>query len=311
MANVAFPSRDLTKIKLKDMTHSKLAVLVSVLVLFISSCLDETTVQEESFLEAELLRLDANDISEIQTKTNPAGFIVGGVKAKKGEYPWQVVLIMSNRRGSFSCGGSILNENNILTAAHCAYDDKGKPFTPRQIAVRYKGVKISKMKTKRVEQIKVDMRYNPSRYPHDIAILQLKSPIKLEEGSVESISIPAAGSAELPDGTKLKVSGFGKTSSRGRPVNHLRHVEIEYIEHDRCQIESDYGDIIQDGMLCAGFMEGKKDTCQGDSGGPLVSYEEKLQVGIVSWGWGCGERNRPGVYVDTSKYAGWIEANMK
>ena len=279
--------------------------------LFISSCKDETKIQEESFLEAELLRLDANDISEIQTKTNPAGFIVGGEKAKKGEYPWQVFIIMSNRRGSFSCGGSILDENNILTAAHCAYDDTGRRFTNRQVAVRYKGVKLSKMKSVRVEKINVEERYDPSYYPHDIAVIHLKSSLKLEDGSVEAISIPPVGSPEILDGTKLKVSGFGKTSSRGRPVNHLRHVEIEYIEHERCQIESDYGDIIQDGMLCAGFMEGKKDTCQGDSGGPLVSYEEKLQVGIVSWGWGCGERNRPGVYVDTSKYAGWIEANMK
>ena len=279
--------------------------------LFISSCKAETTVQEESFLEAELLRLDNDDISEVQTKTNPASFIVGGDKAKKGEYPWQVVIVMSNRRGSFSCGGSILDENNILTAAHCAYDDTGRAFTHRQMAVRYKGVKLSKMKSKRVEQIKVEERYHPSRYPHDIAILHLKSPIKLEDGSVESISIPTTGSTEIPEGTKLKVSGFGKTSSRGRPVNRLRHVEIEYIEQERCRSESDYGEIIQDGMLCAGFMEGKKDTCQGDSGGPLVKYEEKHQVGVVSWGWGCGEKNRPGVYVDTSKYATWIEANSK
>ena len=294
------------------MTISKLVIFVPFLaLLFITSCKDGTTVKEESFLDAELLRLDNDNISGIQTKTNPAGFIVGGIKANKGEYPWQVVIVMSNRRGSFSCGGSILDENNILTAAHCAYDDTGKPFTSRQMAVRYEGVKLSKMKSSRVEKIHVEERYHPSRYPHDIAILHLKSPLKLEDGSVESITIPQAGAAEISDGTKLKVSGFGKTSSRGRPVNRLRHVEIEYIEHERCRNNSDYGEIIQDGMICAGYMEGKKDTCQGDSGGPLVRYEEKLQVGVVSWGWGCGEKNRPGVYVDTSKYAAWIEANMK
>ncbi|XP_075712595.1 coagulation factor XII isoform X2 [Rhinoderma darwinii] len=92
----------------------------------------------------------------------------------------------------------------------------------------------------------------------------------------------------------------------------LQEAHVPIIPNSECQSRSVLGNKILPGMMCAGFIEGGVDACQGDSGGPLVcEVDDRVNVfGIVSWGSGCAEENKPGVYTDVSKYINWIMANI-
>uniref|UniRef100_A0A8C8T6L2 Coagulation factor XII (Hageman factor) n=1 Tax=Peromyscus maniculatus bairdii TaxID=230844 RepID=A0A8C8T6L2_PERMB len=94
-------------------------------------------------------------------------------------------------------------------------------------------------------------------------------------------------------------------------ANFLQEARVPFISQERCSSSDMHGDAILPGMLCAGFMEGGTDACQGDSGGPLVCEEgdgeHQLTLrGVISWGSGCGDRNKPGVYTDVANYLAWI-----
>jgi len=275
---------------------------------------DETIEQEMNWKAVENAILDNDEPPRAIGRRNQAAFIVGGEEASIGDFPWQVYVSMSNRRGSWICGGIILDENNIVTAAHCGYDDIGTAFKPTQVFIRYGGVKLSRMKRMDVEAIIIESRYipnRPDRLEHDIAILQLEKPMRLTPGKAEAVTLPLQNAEELVDKTELIVSGFGTTSDGGNATNHLRYVQVDYITKQRCLAESDYGSRLKPDMICAGFMSGGKDSCSGDSGGPLVDYDQRKLIGIVSWGWGCAAQNRPGVYTDVTQYVDWINRNKK
>ncbi|CAH6797838.1 F12 [Phodopus roborovskii] len=95
----------------------------------------------------------------------------------------------------------------------------------------------------------------------------------------------------------------------------LQEAQVPFISQERCSDADVHGDAILPGMLCAGFLEGGTDACQGDSGGPLVceegTEEHRLTLrGVISWGSGCGDRNKPGVYTDVASYLAWIQEHI-
>ncbi|ROT77357.1 putative trypsin-1-like [Penaeus vannamei] len=110
-------------------------------------------------------------------------------------------------------------------------------------------------------------------------------------------------------GKTATATGWGTTSSGGSSSDTLREVDVTVLSNTACQSGS-YGSAIKDTMLCAGSTG--KDSCQGDSGGPLVfkdgggNYD---QIGVVSWGYGCGARGYPGVYTRVNSYLDWIRTN--
>lgn len=178
---------------------------------------DENIAQD--FAAIENKRIDNGDLSQLQVRTNPSILIVGGERAEKGQFPWQIHLTMSNRRGSWSCGGVIIDDSNILTAAHCGFDSAGDPFKARQLTVRYDGIKPRRMKKAKVEKIIIEPDYNVNRTGYDIAILNLKKPIPLSAGRVEAVSLPLQNAAELSEGESLQVSGFGANYVGGLPLS--------------------------------------------------------------------------------------------
>uniref|UniRef100_A0A8C5K265 Coagulation factor XII n=1 Tax=Jaculus jaculus TaxID=51337 RepID=A0A8C5K265_JACJA len=91
----------------------------------------------------------------------------------------------------------------------------------------------------------------------------------------------------------------------------LQEAQVPFISLEQCSTSEVHGDAILPGMLCAGFLEGGTDACQGDSGGPLVCEKEPghglTLRGIISWGSGCDDLNKPGVYKDMANYLPWIQ----
>ncbi|KAJ8005256.1 hypothetical protein DPEC_G00144750 [Dallia pectoralis] len=137
--------------------------------------------------------------------------------------------------------------------------------------------------------------------------------IKANEGSEQFISSsnvirPSRCSAQqlCPDGTMCTVSGWGNTMSSTANRDRLQCLNIPILSFKDC--DNSYPGMITDSMFCAGYLEGGKDSCQGDSGGPVVCNGQ-LQ-GVVSWGYGCAERDHPGVYAKVCMFKDWLDKTM-
>ncbi|XP_014390577.1 PREDICTED: mastin-like [Myotis brandtii] len=142
----------------------------------------------------------------------------------------------------------------------------------------------------------------------DIALLKLEAPVQ-PSNLIRWISLPPASSA-FPPGTRCWVTGWGNTAFEEPlpPPYNLQEVEVPIVANEICQQQ--YGYVIQDDLLCAGSWG--RGTCNGDSGGPLVCKwrETWVQVGVVSWGKGCGLTNFPGVYARVTSFLPWIRHHI-
>ncbi|XP_077306219.1 transmembrane protease serine 9-like [Lithobates pipiens] len=238
--------------------------------------------------------------------------IVGGEDAGKGEWPWQVIL---QKDGSPLCGGSLIADSWVLTAAHC-FD---KPVNPSDFTIYLGAHKLTDLQdpnivSRRVKQIIVHPKYTPLASGGDITLMELEQPINFTT-FILPVSLPSTNII-LPEGTLCWATGWGHISENEPLPNPktLQEVQLALIDNQHCEamysIELPPGTkVIKDDMMCAGFKQGNKDSCQGDSGGPLVCSVNgaRLQFGIVSWGFGCAEPNNPGVYTRVQYYKSWIQ----
>ena len=228
--------------------------------------------------------------------------IVGGTEAKPHSLPYQVSL--QSLTGSHFCGGSIIGEDTILTAAHCV---EGASTDPKlQVHVGAHNVKQTVG-----QRIKVKTVYSHKEYPglsKDIAVLKLAEKITDKNAKAVKLADQAFFDANIKPGATMTVSGWGALQSGGSAPDKLMRVDVPYVDNKTCNVPAAYNGKVQDTEMCAGFKEGGKDSCQGDSGGPLViSHKgEFIQVGVVSWGEGCAGPNKYGVYANVAKLNGWI-----
>ncbi|WP_080573198.1 serine protease [Sinorhizobium meliloti] len=236
--------------------------------------------------------------------------IIGGVPAPIGAYPWQVSLAVANLPASIGhfCGGSVLDSKWVLTAAHCVDGNT----QPSGVQVTYGTNFLGQGgTTANVEKIFIHDGWNPSSYDYDIALLRisdtiLTTPIKLvAPGDVNRL---------MPVGVLATVSGWGLTRVGSGISDVLQHVGVQVTSNEVCNNPTSYAGKITDRMLCAGFATGGQDSCQGDSGGPLVVFDQKggySLAGVVSWGEGCAEPQKYGVYTSVPTVAEWITETMK
>ncbi|HLO94581.1 MAG TPA: serine protease [Burkholderiaceae bacterium] len=248
--------------------------------------------------------------------------IVGGKPALPGADPWQVSLDVSWVADPFAahfCGGSILSDRWVLTAAHCVYNRSPKDVivSAGTQALGKGGVRVN------VARIIVNGGYRKASNDHDLALLELFKPLPLTPGGAmqaialvgdgqESFTVGSGEEQGPRQGTWLRVTGWGATMEGGGQVRDLRFVEIPFVERKTCNGIKAYDGAITENMLCAGQRIGGKDSCQGDSGGPLTTTAEATPrlAGIVSFGEGCGRPEKVGVYTRVSRYASWIAACM-
>ncbi|CAG5031188.1 unnamed protein product [Parnassius apollo] len=235
-------------------------------------------------------------VSLSTTKTKEDVRIVGGEDIDITEAPYQVSLF---KRGRHSCGGSIIANDIIITAAHCVVDT-----IPRDYLVR-----VGSSSTQRggelypVGDLIWHSNFTYLKMDSDVALLWLTKPIQFREG-VAPIEMLKQGQ-EIQDGDIAKVTGWGNLREGGGYPSTLQMVLVPTVSSRDCSAAYSAMYSITSTMLCAGVPEGGKDACQGDSGGPMA-YDGKL-AGVVSWGLGCARPNYPGVYAKISALRNWID----
>ncbi|XP_071794314.1 trypsin-like [Asterias amurensis] len=237
--------------------------------------------------------------------------IVGGDDAAHGAWPWYAQLYF---RGEFNCGGTLLDNKYIITAAHCVFN------SGRQIAANWRVVLGKNRENDSdndeyysdVTEIIRHESYNDDNLDNDIAVMVLASPPPEDSQFINSVCLDAGGF----DSTSICfVVGFGLTSENGDSADVLQEAMVPIISNGECNAPTSYDGDITDNMLCAGYMQGRVDACQGDSGSPLVCSRREESAGIdrwylagvASWGKGCGRANYPGVYADVARYGNWLE----
>ncbi|XP_013133131.1 PREDICTED: trypsin, alkaline C-like [Papilio polytes] len=231
--------------------------------------------------------------------------IVGGSTTTISQYPYAAAMLFSWGGSSYwqSCGGTILNNRSVLSAAHCFFRN-----TANQWRIRVGSTNANSGGTvHNTNRIIMHPNYNFRTQDHDVAILRASSNFGFNN-NVRAASI-AGSNYNLGYNQVVWAIGWGAIAYKGQSSEQLRHVQIWTINQNTCR--NNYaarGLTITNNMLCSGWLGvGGRDQCQGDSGGPLI--HNNVVVGVCSWGHECALPNFPGVNARVSRYTSWIQSN--
>ncbi|KAJ2952130.1 hypothetical protein O0L34_g4408 [Tuta absoluta] len=268
-----------------------------------SDIIDEKS-NHSSYMEKEIM--DSSNLRNKRTESR----VVGGIASQPAAWPWMIAMY---RDGMFHCGGVVLTQSWVMSAAHCV-----STFWEHYYEIRVGMLRrfsfSPQQSNHKITHIIVNKFYSKEDMKNDVSLLKVEPAIQFSRW-VRPICLPGletAGADWLwgpPAGTKCTTVGWGATVEHGPDPDHMREVEVPIWSH--CKHREDRAGK----EICAGFNEGSKDACQGDSGGPLLcknprNPQQWYMAGIVSHGDGCGRVGEPGVYTRVSLFVKWIRYHI-
>ncbi|KAM4801322.1 chymotrypsinogen B [Urocitellus parryii] len=224
--------------------------------------------------------------------------IVNGEDAIPGSWPWQVSL--QDKTGFHFCGGSLISENWVVTAAHC-----GVKTTDLVVAGEFdQGSNKENIQVIKIAKVFKNPKFSMLTVRNDITLLKLATPARFSQ-TVSAVCLPDAND-DFPAGTQCVTTGWGKTKyNANKTPDKLQQAVLPLVSTADCK--KSWGSKITDVMVCAGANG--VSSCMGDSGGPLVCQKNGAWtlVGIVSWGSGTCSTTTPAVYARVTALMPWVQ----
>ncbi len=215
--------------------------------------------------------------------------IVGGEPALSGSFPFAAALATDSRFQY--CGGSVVADRFILTAAHCQVGAGDLALVG--------STDLTKARAVRISESRINPKFVPATLDFDVAVAKLEA----------SAGVPTVSLAATATSKDATVIGWGATSEGGSTTTLLRQVSVPLWDWEKCR--GIYPSLTSR-QLCAG--ESGVDSCQGDSGSSLLTPSTSWQqLGIVSYGIGCARPGIPGVYSDlrAPELSTWVAACIR
>ncbi|KRY74937.1 Plasminogen [Trichinella pseudospiralis] len=230
--------------------------------------------------------------------------IVNGTQARPGSWPW-IASLQTKFSNQHYCGATLISTRWLLTAKHCVIG-----ANPEDLVVRLGAHDLASNTGMTMDLSNIyyipEHSFNPVL--HDIALLKLEQDVPTPFVNNINVACLPAGNEKLLPETPCVAVGWGKTLGTGR-AGVLHQAVLPVIKREICNAEQYYNKSITAEEICAGYLEGGRDSCQGDSGGPLVCSEDKkrwILQGIVSWGFHCAMPRYPGVYSQVAAFTNFI-----
>ncbi|XP_050079847.1 tryptase gamma-like [Anopheles maculipalpis] len=237
-------------------------------------------------------------VSSVGGKRQISFRIVNGTEATILAYPFIVsVQKWTPMVKQHICGGTLISESWILTAAHCVeYFSK---ISANTVMVRANSSFFNRGgKLHRVERVIKHELFSYETGDYDFGLMKLKQ--RFRRGTY--VKLPSGRRRFLP-AERCTAMGWGYTMGPSQR-DQLQQVVLPIVSQKVCQKSYEGTDTITARMLCAGYVEGMRDACDGDSGGPLIC--RGMQAGIISWAIGCAKPNKYGVYSSIAEGREWI-----